>query len=76
MIYASIVSLPSFDNVKAEWFPEIEHHAPAVPIIFVGTKLDLREERGTMDQYDIVDRDLKPENILFDANGHIAVCAF
>ena len=32
-----------------QWFPEIEHHAPNVPIILVGTKLDLRDDRGTID---------------------------
>lgn len=72
LICFSIVSPPSFDNVKAkvrfyvfvpfpppllyqikarltcsQWYPEIDHHAPNVPIILVGTKLDLRDDKAT-----------------------------
>ena len=50
LICFSIVSPPSFDNVKAKWFPEIEHHAPNVPIILVGTKLDLRDDSNQTSQ--------------------------
>ena len=49
LICFSIASPPSFDNVKGKWFPEIEHHAPNVPIILVGTKLDLREDKRTVE---------------------------
>lgn len=49
LICFSIVSPPSFDNVKAKWYPEIDHHAPNIPIILVGTKLDLREDPGTLE---------------------------
>lgn len=50
LICFSIVSPPSFDNVKAKWYPEIDHHAPNIPIILVGTKLDLREDPTTTEQ--------------------------
>lgn len=49
LICFSIVSPPSFDNVKAKWFPEIEHHSPGVPIVLVGTKMDLRTDGVTAD---------------------------
>ncbi|CAI2184843.1 20412_t:CDS:2 [Funneliformis geosporum] len=48
LICFSLVSPPSFENVRGKWFPEISHHAPNIPIILVGTKLDLREDKETI----------------------------
>lgn len=66
LICFSIVSPPSFDNVRAkvrayeslerffqvltesQWYPEIAHHAPNVPLILVGTKLDLRDDPSAL----------------------------
>ncbi|KAG0351581.1 Rho GTPase protein rac1 [Podila minutissima] len=50
LICFSLVSPPSFENVKTKWNPEISHHAPNIPTILVGTKLDLREEKETLDK--------------------------
>jgi len=37
-------------TLTAQWYPEIEHHAPGVPIILVGTKLDLRDDPEVREQ--------------------------
>ncbi|KAI9246957.1 rac protein [Phascolomyces articulosus] len=50
LICFSLVSPPSFENVKTKWYPEISHHAPNTPMILVGTKLDLREDKQTIDR--------------------------
>ena len=36
--------------MKNKWFPEIQHHAPGVQFILVGTKLDLRDDEETLER--------------------------
>ncbi|XP_074316888.1 rac-like GTP-binding protein 3 [Silene latifolia] len=41
----SLVSRASYENVLKKWIPELQHHAPGVPLVLAGTKLDLREDK-------------------------------
>merc|ERR1712060_501959 len=50
LVCFSVISSSSFENVKTIWFPEIQHHAPNVPILLVGTKSDLRTDDSTIKQ--------------------------
>lgn len=45
-----MTSPASFENVRAKWFPEVNHHCPNAPIILVGTKLDLRDDKDTIEK--------------------------
>merc|ERR1712216_506110 len=48
LICFAIISPSSFDNVKSKWYPEIQHHAPGVPILLIGTKSDLRNDSAML----------------------------
>jgi len=48
LICFSLINQDSFEHIKSKWYPEIRHHCPHTPIILVGTKLDLRNDKGTI----------------------------
>jgi Ras-related C3 botulinum toxin substrate 1 len=50
LIVFSIISPHSFENVKSKWWPELQYHAPGVPVILVGAKAHLREDEETISQ--------------------------
>lgn len=50
LICFSVVSSSSFDNVSTKWVPEVRHHCPSTPIILVGTKIDLRSDKETIEK--------------------------
>lgn len=47
MVCYSIMSPASLEAVETKWVPEVHHHCPCVPLVLVGTKLDLsKDETG------------------------------
>ncbi|KAJ6229186.1 hypothetical protein M0813_08103 [Anaeramoeba flamelloides] len=54
----SLVLPNSFKNVTVKWVPEIKHYCPDMPIVLVGTKLDLRDDKEAFLQ--MKNNDLKP----------------
>ncbi|XP_059142034.1 ras-related C3 botulinum toxin substrate 1-like [Physella acuta] len=42
----SLCNKASADNIEAKWYPEIHYHCPYAPIILVGTKLDVRQDKA------------------------------
>ncbi|CAN1123380.1 Rac-like GTP-binding protein 7 [Linum perenne] len=42
----SLVSRPSYENISKKWINELKHYAPTIPIVLVGTKLELKKKIG------------------------------
>ena len=39
----------SFENVREKWIPEVNHFCHNVPVVLVGTKKDLRNDKHGME---------------------------
>lgn len=50
LICFSVVSPSSYENVTTKWNPEVKHHCPDAPVLLVGTKIDLRENKDAIGQ--------------------------
>ncbi|XP_035688017.1 ras-related C3 botulinum toxin substrate 1-like [Branchiostoma floridae] len=50
LVCFSIANPASYENVRGKWLPEVSHHCPNAPIILVGTKADLRDDKETIDK--------------------------
>lgn len=44
----SVVSPDSFVDVERRWLPSICDHSPGVPVLLVGTKIDLRSDEAVL----------------------------
>ncbi|KAL0202749.1 hypothetical protein M9458_000767 [Cirrhinus mrigala] len=50
LICFSLADPHSLKNVREKWYPEVRHHCPDTPVILVGTQLDLRDDKDTIEQ--------------------------
>ena len=54
LICFSLINPASLESVDTKWYPEVNFHCPNTPIILVGTKLDLRDDKDMHEQLKLV----------------------
>lgn len=53
LVCFSVVGPASANNIRVKWQPEVRQHCPKVPMILVGTQIDLREDEKTVNELKI-----------------------
>eukprot|EP00010_Vexillifera_abyssalis_P009159 CAMPEP_0201547568 /NCGR_PEP_ID=MMETSP0173_2-20130828/4040_1 /ASSEMBLY_ACC=CAM_ASM_000268 /TAXON_ID=218659 /ORGANISM="Vexillifera sp., Strain DIVA3 564/2" /LENGTH=163 /DNA_ID=CAMNT_0047956659 /DNA_START=286 /DNA_END=777 /DNA_ORIENTATION=- len=49
LVTFSVADPTTFENVRTKWCPELSHFSPRVPIILIGTKIELRDDKDTIE---------------------------
>merc|ERR1712000_782583 len=49
LVCFSVTDPDSLDNCRTKWISEVTHHTPEAKIVLVGTKIDLRDDKGCSD---------------------------
>ena len=47
----AVDSRDSLENIQAKWVPEVKHFCPNVPFLLIATKIDLRSDPQTRQQF-------------------------
>ncbi len=68
LLMFSVISPSSLHNITLKWLPEITHYCPNVPMVLVGNKIDLRNERVVLQK--LQERKEKP--ITFEEGSKVA----
>ena len=50
LVCYSVCSTSSLENVSTKWVPELKVHCPKAPIVLVGLKSDLRQDKAKQDE--------------------------
>ncbi|NXX23025.1 RHOF protein, partial [Podargus strigoides] len=49
LICFDVTNHNSYDNVLTKWYPEVNHFCQGVPVLLVGCKTDLRQDRAVLE---------------------------
>ena len=70
LICFSLVGRESFSNARVKWYTEVRHHCPNTPIILVGNKLDLRENKSNKSNGNLSQEKVMPVDKISYTEGH------
>ena len=62
VLLVNVVSPSTHDSAEFTWVPEIRHHCPGVPVLLVGTHIDLREDQKVLSELEKVGE--KPKDFM------------